>query len=631
MLKVKVLLCWGAFLILSSCVGGSDGAVQINPANSALGIQINNQDLSKINFVKNIGQTKLQISNVSNKLIDIAKFTLDNDTIDSIDDKNTTCITILAPGEQCNVALNINGIYTKEQTINLIATTGVGDINFSIPVWNYNWQNTNLALTINGNPAFDPWGNLDIIDGDTTFKVTNSEDAPIYIDAIVFNTPSAVNKLVESENTCGGTLEGHQSCFMHIDYEDVGNLNPFAESIVIEARDTIQNFNYRNRALTPDPEIDYRCTNPGICNINFATSSTHKMILESIEYQPDPAEYDVVIEPTKSNGCVAGIDLASIKMCSFNIRANKVPTAYNTELYFHYRYYIDDSRYIEKKTYSEHGGISLDIKDLMEISAISNAIPASCESHKGRKIPDEWRDGGVEVRANWANVSYIIKSAEFIPGKTNYESYATQIITPEQAIISNNCTGMDVSKGVCQIRLQAGCEGYGSAGTIKLTYTIGNNPTVFTLTQELPKVMEPFIIIDSGYGEFPFHTIWKTGQDLSTPFHVSMPASNTGFNISNLNWRMTGMYTKISDNYDQFKALGFPNCFGQYGMDATDNFYPTGTNPYCGISVDLKTQAPGTSIPFTLWLGNRAQDKIEVIFDIQNVNYKKPIFKGAVK
>lgn len=630
----RIFLCLLILTLTACSSGGAGGSTPSNKVNN-LTMQFNNQDISKVDFVRSIGQTKLQLTNITDKPISIASIALNND-IDVVDNKNTDCLTTLSPSQKCSLVININAIYTKVQALNVTLTTDSGDNAFSIPVWNYNWSKTSLALSIESHPAFNYYNELNVVDGDTTLKLTNSESAPIYIESITFNTSSRFNKLIESENTCGGTLSSQQECFIHIDYEDIGSHHPFAESLVIGARDTSQNFAYTNKTTPPELGVKFNCKNPGICNINFMPATEHKLILESIIFTNPPEKEGVVIVPTKTNGCKSGIDLATAKYCGLDISATKMPTDYSTDIRISYRYYLDDTTYEDLMAYTKDY-ISVHIADNLSLHSMTDNIPSLCSARKGQKDSSHWQDGWLELYAGQRGVPYIIKKVELIPSATNYEDYDTKtLITPEQAIFSEDCTKTilgTVDDRHCWVRLQAGCQGYGSAGVLNFTYTVGDNPTEFHFIQQLPDIEQPRVDISAGYGsDIPFKYIWKTGQGSTLePIHVNIPQSSVSFHIANDNWGETGTFTKISENYERYKSLGIPNCFGHNGMDASDNFFPTGRDSYCGMSMDLKGQVPGSSVPFTLWVGSRAQDKVDVIFDVQNINYKKPIFLGAVK
>lgn len=610
-----------SIVLLSACGGGGSGSTSSGSTSNTITMSLSDgQDVTQTDYIDTVGQTTFIITNSSNDTLNISKIYLQDNTVDNIDNSHSNCIASVASEKSCNLAINITNVYTTKQEINVVFVTDKGNQVIMLPVHNYNISTPSLTLTVESDPGstflFD--NKLDNVGGNLHFTLTNNEPDPVYIDAISLVTPSSYDTIDQSTNLCSGTLYGHQSCTFNAYYDAVGINAPFIESFLINYRGGVYVKSYTNRTLPPVVSANFNCKNAGICTVNFTAPNNHKIIITNFSLQTDPSKYNVSITPTESGGCVAGLDLTQQKSCSYNVVAESLPAQYGTGINMIYRYYIDDNNYIDELVDSS-GTIKVNIQDLMNTMGISSSIPSICAAKGGQEYPGYWQPGVAQFSAWGGGGIYHIKKVEFTPGNTNYEDYATKtLITAEQAVLKDTCTGAALSGSYCYIDLQAGCNGYGAAGDLKLTYTVDNNPTEFTYTQTLSDVANPDVEVSAGEGD-NMKIVWKEGQPVPTePIHINIPPSNlAGFNIVFYNWYEAGSYTIISDNYKLYAAQGIPNCFGDLGLDPSDNFYPTGTGPYCGVGMDFSKQIPGTSIPMSLSVGNRGQYTLNFIFDIE--------------
>jgi hypothetical protein len=593
---------------------------------------INKDEITKIDVLRTMGQLKLDLTNYNKENISISEITINN-PIDTLDSNNTTCIKNLTSQESCQIILNINGIYTSKTNVTINLKTSNGGKVINIPIWNYNWNQTQLALLykdkeINSKTQLH-------VTGDTAFTLVNTGQNPIYIDTLTFDSYKSYNKLITSENSCGGTLNNGDKCYIHIDFKGLYSSNVI-ERLIIGYRDGEQKFELNNYTNPNDikSQSKFNCKTLGNCILQLNHSKDHKIVLLNAKtFNKLPVDFNLI--PSENNGCTDNLDITNLNACSLTITANKFPATMRDSLKVTYRYYINETDFIDDYEIIP-SGIDIYVMNPIEVSEILNYYTSGCVSHGGKMLEGQWWSNAVQIK----NVSYldtvqkiIVKSIEFTPSATNYECYAQKtLIKPSEAVLKDGCSKTTLGRSeACRIDLQAGCEGYGSEGQIKIVYNIENSPTEFTIVRDLADVLQPEIVLVAGEGEH-FNHIWQTGQQITQPIHVTIPPSNlAGLHVRLDSWRFNGTYTRISRNYLNYMTLGVPDCFGNYGRDIDDDFYPTGINPWCGIGMDFSKEIIGTSIPFTLWLGNRAQDQVDVIFDFKNVSYVKPVFKGDVK
>ena len=610
-------------LLAVSLIGCNGGGGNTNDSQS-LSMSFNGQEISRVDFVNSIGQAKFEITNTDKDAVVINSIAIANDSIDTIDSKNTTCIGSIANGHKCTLAINLNGIYTQKQQLNILFNSNNGVLSIPVAVWNYNYTKPSLFLTVesDNNSNFESWSTLSKPAGDIHFILTNTGGSPIFIQKINLDTIDPYNKLIESNNLCKGTLRKSQSCYFVGSYVPSGRYDypGLHESIIISYLGGESKIAYSNKITAPSVQVFASCQNLGICKLNFYNPVTSgKVILRNFGNFETYLPENLTMLPAESNGCVKGMILPSgSSSCGFNFIAKSLPVLWHLDkLDANYQYYIDESEDIYSNGYTTNNE-SVDVRIFaqndLNISGTLWPVYSRCTNFGGRGDTSS----KMQMRVGYYEGNYHIKSVEFVAGTTNYTDYANKkVITPEEAIISDACTGTTVSKDkMCIIELQSGCQGYGNAGTVTVKYTYNDNPTEFTYVQHLGEVAQPDVEVGVCVAdEVECSTIWRTGQP--TPKPISITSIHPSILAHFSNWDISGSYTKISENYDMYKARGVPSCFGNMGMDSSDNFWATGFGQDCGISMDFSSVASGTQIPISLSVGNRAQDTLHFIFNVQ--------------
>lgn len=625
-------------IILCACSAGNSNS-GLAPTNSPLSLDLNGQDVTHIN-INDIGQVKLELFNNSINPIDVqdiylTNITNNNDTknsiTDEIDHKNTTCInSTLNQNTKCTLSLDINGIYTQSQPININFVTSQGTTSIPISVWNYNVNTSHpkLNLTVDR----DIGGNFsdrDILDnrgGFRTFTLSNNDNTRVFIDSITLKTPSQHNFIIDKQNLCGGTLSPKDSCTFTVSYEDVGEIYPkLSEEIDVNYKGGAYARKYTNKTTPPEITPHFNCKALGVCNISFdtPTKNKHKITIDKYNFWSDPLQDYINITPSAQNGCLDGLDISTQNTCSFDITATKVPTSYATRIDFKYTYYIDGASYASSDAISDDV-MKMHIDNTLEVSYKDSEIPSFC-MERGGNDDDASHRGGITLSSS--DNEYLIKNITFTPSSTNYQDYKTKrLITQPEAVANygkyhDTCTGATVKKGHdCSVYIWAGCEASGdSAGTLEFTYIDKKNPTVDQkLTETLSKISSPELEIDAGEGD-NLKTIWNSRMPVpQSPIHVKVPPSITaGFNIGIINWRHQSSYFKVGKEYEQYKFPGIPNCLGGTGMGGNDTFFwATGRGDLCGLGYDFSKVPIGTSISTTLITGVNQEITLNVIWDI---------------
>lgn len=604
---------------------GSGNGVESVQNGATLSMSFNNQNVNQIDHIKNIGLVEFKVTNISNKSINIESINLGNDFEDTINSKYTTCISTLASGQNCVLAINLIKVYTAKQEIivNFIADTGAVTIPFS--VWNYNWMKPSISLDVESDTdqKFSYYRVLYEPAGDVRFNLLNNGGSPVYIESINFNTVSPYNYMVESSNLCGGTLYESQSCFYTVHYGDLATrynnvTGGLVESFIISYAGGSKLELYSNDVIVPTITDKVHCYNLGICTIYLNNPTSQEIVLNDFANLKSTATMEV--RPTESNGCYPGMIIPQGKSsCNFKFVAKSLPARFNLYGYLgsSFKYYVDESKGIYVNSISAKESVEIEIYAKNALSTLSNSspVPSQCSNFGGKtKV-----NGSLTLGTLEQNTTYHILSMKFTSSDTNYTDYSKRVvITSGEAIFHDGCTGSILDNNhSCKVDFQGGCQGFGSAGVMEFNYTIDDNPTVFTYTQQLGEIAQPIVEIDVGYLD-SFKQVWKTGQPIpSQPIHVNVPAQDgAGFLFGFYNWNTSGSYTIISDNYNQYKTPGVPNCLGNMGLDPAINFWATGSGAYCGINMDFTNVASGTQIPIDLSVGNHGQDTLHFIFDI---------------
>lgn len=602
-----------------------------------LQILVNNKKIEELDFIKAIGNTFVTIKNLNDDAVELTNISLSS-TQDTIDKQNTTCKDILNPNESCLISLDIKGLYKTKTNINLNLDTNFGKQKIDLPIWNIGWSPTKLALLHDEVPVRE---DIDFTAlGDTVLKLVNNSEAMVFIDSITFNSPSHFNKLLTDATTCGGILLSGSSCIIHVDYKgiykwDETTLNK--ESFIIGYNDTTQEFKYINNTRIDKLELGLKfdCQTLGTCILHFNPNPNYKTVIKS--YTPIDFPTNVIMQPNTNQGCENDLDITKLNSCSFNLTTTSYPVdiGYIKAVKVAYRYYVDKEEKYFIDAESLVYGFSIHEVNPIVLEEGNTTYGASCFSKKGRIVdPDVFKAITIRNVANSATNIYI-KQIEFTAGTTNYEDYPTKrIITPEEAILNNDCSNATIAPNYkCEIQLQGGCQGYGSEGDIKITYAIDNSSETFIINKHLADVKEGRIELGIGEGEH-FQYIWNAGELIKPEYRITIPpAKPAGFLIAFPDWRDSASYTQISDNYLDYMLSGFRvnACLGDMGRDINDNFFTSGKYPFCGIGMDFSTQQAGTSIPFVLHLGSRAQYEIHTVFDIKSSTYVKPQFYGDIK
>jgi hypothetical protein len=604
--------------------GSGNGGENIQ-AGTPLSISFNGQNVNQIDHLKDIGLVKFTITNISDKSINIESINLGNDFEDTISRKDTTCINTLSSNQNCVLALNLIKVYTTKQQINVNFSTDRGVVVIPFSVWNYNWMKPSISLDVesDADQKFSYYKVLYKPAGDIRFLLTNTGTSPVFIESINFNTISPYNNIIEASNLCGGTLYESQTCYFTIHYGDLASrynniTGGLIESFIINYAGGSKFESYSNDVIVPTIYDSANCHNLGICTIYLNNSTSQKIILNDFANLKSTA--DMEITPTESNGCYPGMTIPQGKSsCNVNFVAKSLPARFNLYYYLgtSFKYYIDESKdlYVNSTNAQESVDIQINAENALSTKYNSPTVPSQCSNYGGKSNVHGWLTlGTVEP-----NITYHILSTKFTPSATNYTNYISKsVITPSEAILKDGCAGSTVNNNnYCEVDFQSGCQGHGSAGVIEFKYTVDNNPTVFSYAQQLGEIEQPVVEIDVGYLD-SFKTVWKTGQPIpSNPIHVNVPPQDgAGFLFGFYNWNTSGSYTIISDNYNKYKTTGVPNCLGNMGLDPSVNFWATGFGAYCGINMDFTNVASGTQVPISLSVGNRGQDTLQFIFDI---------------
>ena len=221
-----------------------------------------------------------------------------------------------------------------------------------------------------------------------------------------------------------------------------------------------------------------------------------------------------------------------------------------------------------------------------------------------------------------------VKSVEYKASATNYEWYDKKIINDTPII--ENCSGKDLEK--CTIQIDGGCEGNGSAGTVKIIYTVDDNPLDHEYIYTLPEISQPEINVQFAEIEEEAKDVWNSKNLVDT---VVIPVKRTNYTDPNfwvevINSNAAATYVvpdmKYQAKYSYFLD-SYGICFANHGTDLTDIYYIPGLfhgdsneNPYstiCTFSLEnIQDFFINNQANYTLKVGNHGQYTINFIFKL---------------
>ncbi len=210
-----------------------------------------------------------------------------------------------------------------------------------------------------------------------------------------------------------------------------------------------------------------------------------------------------------------------------------------------------------------------------------------------------------------------IKAVRAVPSSTNFMDIDKgQLMTPESMIFGNNCLGKSLTSQDedCDLEILTGQNGYGSAGTLEIDYSIDGGATQ-TMSTTLPDIAQAEVTVGVNNPD-PNNSnmvdIWKTG-DAIQPIYVNTSKVSAGFSIDNSNTNYTGTYVLIE--YDgEYKPI-IPNCLAW--VNAVDG-YMYNHYYFCAYEFDFSKKNVGDVVKTKLIMGNHKETILEVNFTITN-------------
>ena len=644
MRNTKTILLIITFIaLLSSCGSGGASSSDSNiPQVKTESFSIDGQDINSI-MLHTIGKTSVAMINNSTTPLTITNIKLDNES-DVIESSSTCLNKTLNQNETCNIDLTITGVYTAKTNVAMTLTTNKGIKSAVIPVFNYNYTNNlsqNKKLEINALTdqyhAFDDGAQEYVIFGkpfEDTITLTNIESSPLYIESIsyendlVHTQPNMIrpNHIILEKSSCniGTTLLGGQSCNVTI----LNNaLSPNSDINYIDRlKIKFAGINEQNvvkikvgmnaSVIFGEEMLNVYCDDIPNCPVKF-NGLGYKIVLDSIQIMYEPKGTTVTQAGTESP-CYSGVDLTG-GFCNLNVSLTG-DTVIDEQLWIMgtVKIYIDDTNYI-KASFDNTKGV-LDLRNFniqsptVETNNLDMITSFIDENNTFVQTPNI-----ITISNNRGGVYPIqIKAIRVTPSATNFMSIDNnQLITAESMIYADNCTGTilerynDIS---CELKLLVGQNGYGSAGTLEIDYSINGGETQ-TLTKELGSIAQAKIDVSVNNPE-PNNPnmvqIWKSGDKVQ-PIYVNTSKISAGFTIGNGNTNSTGSYVLI-DYKGDYKSI-LPNCrawVNEMGGYMYNGYF------FCGYELDFSKNNIGDVIQTELILGNHKEIRLPVFFKIVN-------------
>jgi hypothetical protein len=458
-------------------------------------------------------------------------------------------------------------------------------------------------------------------------NLTNFGTKPITINKIILRTDSPVDQLINEMNSCENkTLQPKQSCSFYINYLTAGQAiskteKSIKEDIIINYNDS-QIFTYHgfNTISLPEITITNNC-NDKKCIFQLNTESK----LPSMDVTIKSMEFHESSIPITLNTCI-GLKLDNKpQSCEINFQYNDRPDNIYT-VFFNLIYKGVDREY-EKQ---EHTYV--DTKQHLNFNSNFKTVNTSCKTHTTTKQVHpraiKFDPYVLTISKDFFAKKIHVKSVEYKPSATNYEWYDKKIIN--ETPIIENCSSKDLEK--CTIQIDGGCEGSGSAGIVKIIYTVDDNPLDHEYIYTLPEVSQPEINIQYAEIDEEAHTVWNSKNLVDT---VTIPVKKAnygdpGFWVELINSNEAATYV-VPDMKYQTKYARFldPNglCFGKSGVDLNDIYYIPGIfhgdsdeNPYstiCTFGMDaIQDYFINNQANYILKVGNHGQYTINFIFKI---------------
>ncbi len=605
---------------LFGCGGGSGANNNVNQ--SQVSVLVNHQNINTLQYLTTIGTQDVEIKNTGNTAIAVT----DQKLINNENALKNKCNMVLQPQQSCVVTIDIEGIHTKKTFLDLKVFFDSKNQVFSIPVWNYNYQTPSISMTTESQ--------IKHLGKQTTFIINNSS-APVYINQLTFDSATIddkgntvyFDKIVESENSCGGTLLGHARCFIPIDFTGVYPTDK-EESLTIGYIDGTTTINLHNHNTIDSLYKEIRlhtggCFDFGTCYIMMNGYFPHKLILKKVDFIDKPDNINILTNV--ESGCNQGVDFSKAGNCSVEIQAKSLPIdSANIGLRFYFSYYIDESHIIDlNSTLLEAIKISAVEGAYFSLNQHGNPFPSRCDMHPSEKDSEySFTPAFIDLIYHSDIYSAHIQSIKFTPSETNFETWNPEtglgvLIKPAQAVLENGCfeSALFRNNDRCQLYMQSGCQGSGSEGTLAVTYTF-NHSLPITQVFTLNEVEQPHMKVLFMQGEESMN-VWSTGQKIEQPVHINVRTQSIHmvqlialFN----NWMNTSTFFYVKDKYV-----------------ISNDFLPTGNSNSIGVAWDFSRSYIGESFPVTLKVGNRMQDQIDVVFDVVSSLYKKPKFLGGTQ
>ena len=474
-----------------------------------------------------------------------------------------------------------------------------------------------------GNPR-DFIGAIHGVVGLHQHNLTNFGTKPITINQIKLLTDSPVDQLINDMNYCENKiLQPKQSCSFYINYLTAGHETEksIKEDIIINYNDN-QIFTYHgfNVINLPEVKITSNCTDKK-CIFQLNTESK----LPSMDVTIKSMEFYKSSIPVTRNTC---IDLKlenEPNSCEIDFQYNSSPDKIST-VFFNLIYKGVDREY-EKQ---EHTYV--DTEQHLNFNSNFKTVNTSCKTHITTKPSHpraiKFDPFVLSISKDFYAKKIHVKSVDYKASATNYEWYDKKIINDTPII--ENCSGKDLEK--CTIQIDGGCEGYGSAGTVKIIYTVDDNPLDYEYIYSLPEISQPEINIQYAEIEEEAKYVWNSNNLVDT---VTLPVkranyANPNFWVEVINSNAAGTYV-VPDMKYQARYARFldpdGNCFGISGVDLNDIYYIPGLfhgdsdeNPYSTICTfgmgDIKGYFINNQANYTLKVGNHGQYTINFIFKI---------------
>lgn len=474
-----------------------------------------------------------------------------------------------------------------------------------------------------GNPR-DFIGAIHGVVGLHQHNLTNFGTKPITINKITLKTDSPVDQLINDMNYCENKiLQPKQSCSFYINYLTAGHETEksIKEDIIINYNDN-QIFTYHgfNVINLPEVKITSNCTDKK-CIFQLNTESK----LPSMDVTIKSMEFYKSSIPVTLNTCI-GLKLDNKpQSCQIDFQYNSSPDKIST-VFFNLIYKGVDREY-EKQSYDY-----VDTEQHLNFNSNFKTVNTSCKTHITTKPANpraiKFDPYVLSISKDFFAKKIHVKSVEYKASATNYEWYDKKIINDTPII--ENCSGKDLEK--CTIQLDGGCEGYGSAGTVKIIYTVDDNPLDYEYIYSLPEISQPEINIRYSALEEDAIDLWNSKNLVDT---VVIPVKRTNYGdpaflIQVINSNAAGSYVvpdmKYQNRYDYFLD-SYGICFGSHGTDLTDIYYIPGLfhndsyeNPYSTNCIfglhDIQDFFINNQANYTLKVGNHGQYTINFIFKI---------------